>query len=210
MKPCATARRGFTMAEMIIAMVILAVIGASLTRILGMQAHSLPESGFATRQTRVSRGARNAIDSDLRMVEASNGLVSASCTTAHRALAVRDGDGLRPERWRDHGQRRPGGFGGLGDRRSLRLCVARCQWRVQLCRGRRIHYDFGPARSAPRRASRRSPAGRVVALAPALPAGAVAGTAVLFEQRLLYEFKTSVMVPGSTGLWRTVVSDRRR
>jgi hypothetical protein len=38
-----------------------------------------------------------------------------------------------------------------------------------------------------------------------MPAGAVVGTFMFFEEQLAYEFKASVAVPGTIGLWRTVV-----
>ncbi len=104
------ARRGFTMAEMIIAVIIIAILGAAMTRLLVTQAH-LFQKAAAQRGTRsVTRSAMNMIDSDLRMVEATNGVVSASSTAADRTVAVRGGRGMRHEWWRDYGECRPSGL----------------------------------------------------------------------------------------------------
>jgi hypothetical protein len=46
--------------------------------------------------------------------------------------------------------------------------------------------------------------GRNVALAPALPAGATAGSAVLLFRRITYQFANSVTLPGRVALWRRV------
>ena len=203
----AASRRAFTLTEMIIAMVILAVIGASLVRILGLQSH-LFEKAAAQRQTRVvARSTRNIVDSDLRMIEVSNGLVAATSTTltlrspyamgivcgagggnASTIVSVAPVDsgvwanaGLSGYAWRD----------ASGAYSYVETGVSATASPSTVCTNASIATLAG---------------GRVVALAPALPAGAVAGTPVLFEQRLLYEFKNSVMVPGSTALWRTVVA----
>jgi hypothetical protein len=46
--------------------------------------------------------------------------------------------------------------------------------------------------------------GRVVAVAPALPGGAAAGTAVLLYRRITYDFANSNELPGRLALWRRV------
>jgi len=48
--------------------------------------------------------------------------------------------------------------------------------------------------------------GKTVSVSPGLPAGAVQGTIMLFEEQVKYEFKNSSAVPGAYGLWRTIVS----
>lgn len=71
-------RRGFTLAEMLTAMVILGVIGAALVRLLLVQAR-FSEDQMALREARsVSRNAMNIMLTDLRMVQDYDGLQVAS------------------------------------------------------------------------------------------------------------------------------------
>lgn len=70
-------RRGFTLAEMLTAMVILGVIGAALVRLILVQAR-FSEEQMALRDARnVSRNAMNIMLTDLRMVQDYGGLVAA-------------------------------------------------------------------------------------------------------------------------------------
>ena len=71
-------RRGFTLAEMLTAMLILGVIGAALVRLILVQAR-FSEGQMALRDARsVSRHAMNIMLTDLRMVQDFDGLVAAS------------------------------------------------------------------------------------------------------------------------------------
>ncbi len=71
-------RRGFTLAEMLITLVILGIISAGLIKLLRVQAR-FSESQMALRSARtVSRNAMNIMLTDLRMVQDKDGLVAAS------------------------------------------------------------------------------------------------------------------------------------
>jgi prepilin-type N-terminal cleavage/methylation domain-containing protein len=199
-------RRAFTVIEMIVAIVILGIVGASLIRILVLQTH-LFQKAAAQRETRVvARSARNVVDSDLRMLEAANGIVSATSTSllvrspyamgvvcgasgsstivsvAPVDSAVWAAAGFSGYAWRDGS----GAYTYVETNASVTAAAS-----AAVCTAASITT---------------LPNGRVVSLAPVLPVAAVPGTPVLFEQRLRYEFKASVMVPGATGLWRTTVS----
>src|SRR5437868_10906909 len=71
-------RGGFTLAELVVGMVVLGVLGAALTRLYLSQSRFYDQQGELRRARLVSRMAINAALSDLRMVEATGGLVSAS------------------------------------------------------------------------------------------------------------------------------------
>src|SRR5256885_11949781 len=75
-----TGRRGFTLVELVVGMVILGVIGGALTRLFLSQSLFYDLQGELRRASLVSRMAINAALSDLRMVEATGGLVSATPT----------------------------------------------------------------------------------------------------------------------------------
>jgi len=78
-------RPGLSMAELIVGMVILAIIGMALSRTLISQARYFSHQKNGNLARNVSRGPLNRVVSDLRMVEALGGVVSASDT----ALLVR-------------------------------------------------------------------------------------------------------------------------
>jgi prepilin-type N-terminal cleavage/methylation domain-containing protein len=74
----ARARRGFTLAEVIVAVVILGIIGGALVRLIISQSR-FTETQMAKRNARtVSRNAMNIMVTDLRMVQDSGGLMGAS------------------------------------------------------------------------------------------------------------------------------------
>jgi prepilin-type N-terminal cleavage/methylation domain-containing protein len=71
-------RKGFTLMEIVVALVILTVIGAALVRLLMYQAR-FGESEMGRRNARtVSRNAMNIMLTDLRMVQDNGGLVAAN------------------------------------------------------------------------------------------------------------------------------------
>src|SRR5438270_11399624 len=75
-----TGRRGFTLAELVVGMVVLGVIGGALTRLFLSQSRFYDQQGQLRRARMVSRMAINAALSGLRMAEATGGLVSATPT----------------------------------------------------------------------------------------------------------------------------------
>jgi prepilin-type N-terminal cleavage/methylation domain-containing protein len=71
-------RMGFTLTEILVALVILAVIGTAIVRVILYQAR-FSESQMALRNARtVSRNAMNIMLTDLRMVQDNGGLLAAS------------------------------------------------------------------------------------------------------------------------------------
>ena len=198
-------RAGFTLTEMLIAMVVLSLIGASLTRVLVVQTRLFSKNA-AQRNTRsVTRSAMNMIDSDLRMVEATHGIVSASssaltvrapyalgvvCATTggitYLSLAPVDSEvfanaGVTGYAWRD--------TTGVYNFTETALTITSVG--AGICNAQSITT---------------LPNGRTVSVSPGLPSGAVPGTVMFFEQQIKYEFKNSVAIPGAYGLFRTVVS----
>jgi prepilin-type N-terminal cleavage/methylation domain-containing protein len=198
-------RRGLTLIEMLVAVIILAIFGSAMIRILVAQT-KLFSKAAAQRSTRsVTRSAMNIIDSDLRMVEATHGIVSANstsltvrvpyalgivCGTASNmttvSLAPVDSTvwanaGLTGYAWRDT----------LGVYNFTETSVSKGSTPATVCTNASITT---------------LPNGKTVWVSPGLPVGAVPGTVVFFEQQIRYEFKNSVAVPGAIGLWRTVVS----
>ncbi len=77
-RPGARLRRGFTLVEMLVTLVILGIVGGALVKLITVQAR-FSQSQMALRSARnVSRDAMNIVLTDLRMVQDSGGLVAAS------------------------------------------------------------------------------------------------------------------------------------
>ena len=198
-------RRGFTLVEMMIAITILAFFGTALTKILVVQTRLFSKAA-AQRGTRsVTRSAMNMIDSDLRMVEATHGIVSAGT----QALTVRVPYALGVVCGTTGGVTylsvapvdstvwATAGTTGYAWKDTLNV------WNFTET-GLTITSSSNAVCTAAQITTLTN--GKTVTVSPALPAGAVQGTIMLFEQQVKYEFKNSVAVPGAYGLWRTIVS----
>jgi prepilin-type N-terminal cleavage/methylation domain-containing protein len=203
-----TDRRGFTLAELIVGMVVLGVIGAALTRLFLSQSRFYDQEGQLRRARLVSRMAINTVLSDVRMVEATGGLVSA--TPAQVTLRVPYAIGVvcanTPVQttlslWPvDSTVYATAGFSGYG-------------WRDSLGSITYVEAGTSVANDNPSLCVAANvvtlPGGRVVGVRPPLPATlptvTAIGTTVFLIQRLTYEFKPSVALPGRIALWRTTV-----
>jgi prepilin-type N-terminal cleavage/methylation domain-containing protein len=201
-------RRGLTLAEMMITVVIVAMIGAALTRLYVAQARSYDLQTQLRLARFVSRTGINAAISDLRMVEATGGVVSATNTSvtvrvpyamgivcantaALTTIALLPVDsvayataGFTGYAWRDS----------LGAYHYVETGTTLTAGTASLCTTAHVTVLSG---------------GLVVAIAPALPSTLPAitavGTPVFLTQRLTYSFAPSVTLPGRTALWRTVI-----
>jgi hypothetical protein len=196
------------MAELIIGMVILAIIGMALTRILVAQARYFDHQKTANLARNVSRGPLNRVVSDLRMVEALGGVISATSTTLLARVPYAMGLVCATSGGATHLSMLPvdsamyaaSGFSGYA-------------WR-----GGNGHYRYveaGPPTVGTGTLSVCTNAqitsltannAKIITLSPVLPDTASVGTPVFLFRRILYEFKASQAVPGTLGLFRTVVA----
>jgi prepilin-type N-terminal cleavage/methylation domain-containing protein len=209
----ARCRRGFTLIELLVAMVISAIIGVAMVRVIMSQTRFM-DTQEAWRTARgVSRSSLNRLMSDLRMVEATNGLEAAAaggkdftvrvpyafgvvCSSTASSITA----SLLPV---DSTMFAGGGFSGFAVRAST---------------GSYTYYTAGATLTSPGTASNctgpaittlpaiaGSPAGTVVNLGGTIAPLPAAGDLVFLFRRVRYEFKASVAVPGRTGLWRTLL-----
>jgi prepilin-type N-terminal cleavage/methylation domain-containing protein len=74
-------RSGFTLVEVMIALVITAVIGSALTSVLVNQSRFIDQQEKLSNARQVSRSALNMLMAELRMVETTGGIVAASTTS---------------------------------------------------------------------------------------------------------------------------------
>lgn len=198
-------RAGLTIIELLMGLLILGIVATLLTRLLLAQGRFFDKQAQGTSARDVSRGALNRAISDLRMVEAGGGVVAASsssitvrvpyamgvvCSTAAVTTVsllpvdsvMYSQPGFYGYAWRDNTS---GAYTYVEGGTSLIVGDA------TICSGAGITT---------------LPLGKVVALSPILPAAATVGTPVLLFRRIVYEFKASNLVPGKTGLWRTVIN----
>jgi prepilin-type N-terminal cleavage/methylation domain-containing protein len=204
-----SARRGFTLAELLVGMVILGIIGVALSTLILSQSRFYDNQAQRRRARFVSRAAVNAALSDLRMVEATGGIVSATPTQVvvrvPYAMGIACGHtGSSSETLSlfpvDSTVYANAGFSGYAWRDST---------------GVYNYVEAGTSQSGGALATcvaanvNLLPGGQVVGVAPALPVAlpviTEVGTPMLLFQRMIYEFKPSTAMPGRTALWRTIV-----
>ncbi|MBA3405621.1 MAG: hypothetical protein H0U13_13235 [Gemmatimonadaceae bacterium] len=204
------ARRGLSVMELIVGMVILGIIGMAITRVLVSQARYFDHQKTANLARSVSRGPLNRVVSDLRMVEAQGGIVAASNNSilARVPFAIGVVCAMAPDSSGTHVSLLPvdsamyatAGFSGYAwrDGQGIYAYVESGPPSItagnpSICTGANV--QTLTASNA-----------KVIKISPRLDTRASVGTAVLLFQRLQYQFKTSTSVPGSLGLFRTVVA----
>src|SRR5882672_7661245 len=74
-------RRGFTLIEMLVGVVIFAIVGAPCTKLLTVQGRFFDRQGMGNAARNVSRASLNRVISDFRMIEATGGVIAASSTS---------------------------------------------------------------------------------------------------------------------------------
>jgi prepilin-type N-terminal cleavage/methylation domain-containing protein len=212
-------RRGFTVVELIVAMTLLGIIGVMFTRILLSQSRFTDQQNAIRGARTVSRQAMNLLESELRMVQDSGGIDSAStdgktirvlapyrfglnCGVSGTATVVSmlptDSMSLAQAKYAGFAYRTNAGIyktiyptAPLGsDSPSVSADTAQCT-------------GSGAAQAQIRTIALNGRVGAILDLKPA-QAAAPKGQAVFFFQRITYTFKTSTAFPGQYGLFRTV------
>ena len=200
-------RRGLSIGELIVGMVILAIIGMALSRVLVSQARYFSHQKTGNLARNVSRGPLNRVVSDLRMVEALGGVISATSTElavrvpyamgvvcakvdpfTHISLlpvdsAMYAAPGFSGYAWR-------GGNGVYRYVENGSLVVA--AGNLNVCNAALI-------------GTLTADNAKIIKISPLLSDTASFGTPVFMFRRIKYEFKASVAVPGMVGLFRTLM-----
>jgi hypothetical protein len=199
-------RRGTTLVELLVGIVLFAIIGTLFTKLITVQGRFYDRQSMGNAARNVSRASLNRLISDFRMIEPTGGIIAASptsltirvpfaigvmCATAAGVTQIT----LLPV---DSTTYANAGFYGYA-------------WRNYITGA----YSFveNPATEAPG-----SPAvctglnvttvtnGKVVQVTPVLPNGAGLGTPVFLYSKIRYDFKASTAIPGSLGLYRTSIA----
>jgi prepilin-type N-terminal cleavage/methylation domain-containing protein len=214
------ARRGFTLVELLISMIVTAIIGAALVRMVLSQARFMDQQEAWREARSVSRGGINRLLSDLRAVEAAGGLRAAAAGgqdfTVRVPYAFGILCGITANIWTlsllpvDAAMFAEPGYTGFAARNNTTGIYGYNNSNLidagttALC----LNGLYDSIHTVP--TLNGSPAGTVVNVtrnAGVIIVGAPPrGTIVYLYRDIRYEFKASVAIPGRTGLWRTPVS----
>lgn len=201
-------RRGLSVIELIVGMVILAIIGIALSRLMVAQARYFTHQKSGNLARNVSRGPLNRVVSDLRMVEALGGVMSATSSAltvrvpyamgvvcakvapyTHISLLPVDSAMYAAPGFSGYAWRNGAGVYRYVETGSPSVAVGD----VAVCNGAQI-------------STLTADLAKVIKITPALNDTASVGTPVFLYRRILYEFKASATISGTIGLWRTVVA----
>jgi hypothetical protein len=191
-------------------MVILAIVGMGLTKVMASQARYFDHQKTSNLARAVSRGPLNRVVSDLRMVEAAGGVISASATSIEMrvpyAMGVVCGPG--PTNTYTHISLLPvdsamysapgySGYawrGGNGVYHYVNDNTTKEVGTLSVCN------NFGIKTLTTEGA-------RIIRIMPKLDSAATYGTPVFLFRKIRYSFGPSTSVPGTTALFRTRMDD---
>ena len=201
------ARRGLTLIELLVGMVIFAIIGALFTRLITVQGKFYDRQGMGNAARNVSRASLNRVVSDFRMIEATGGVVAASATSLTIripfaiAVVCKAASGgtvlsLLP----------------VDSTTYVNADYYGYAWR-NFQTGVYSYVESGATKETGDPTHCLSvnittvPGGKIVLVKPAVPVVAGLGTPVFLYSRVRYEFKASTAVPGKLGLYRTSIAN---
>jgi prepilin-type N-terminal cleavage/methylation domain-containing protein len=208
-----TCRRGFTLVEMLISMIVLAIVGAGLVQMIMSQGRFMDHQEASRSSRAVSRGSLNRLFAEVRNVEAVGGVEAAAAggtdftlrvpyaygimcatngTTTTLSLlpvdsAMYGAPGFSGFAWRD----------ATGVYQYVTASVSLSATGAGPCTAANI--TTLPSING-------SPAGQTVSVGGTVNPVPPVGTIFFLFRRIRYEFKASTLVPGRVGLWRTLVT----
>jgi prepilin-type N-terminal cleavage/methylation domain-containing protein len=201
----ASVRRGFTIVELLVGMVIFAIVGTAFTKLLTVQGRFFDKQGMANAARNVSRASLNRVVSDFRMIEATGGVIAASSQSltirVPFAIGVVCGDdaaatviSLLPVDSASYANSGYYGYAWRNFQTGAYSYVENPSTEVA-----------GNAAVCAAKNLTTVPPGKVVAVTPVVPVLAGLGAPVFLYARIRYELKASAAVPGKLGLWRTQI-----
>ena len=194
-------RRGLTIIELLVTIIVVGIVGGGIVRMLTSQARFYEHQGAGRNARSVSRAALNVMLSELRMVESGGGVVAASATSitlrVPYAFGVYCGS--------------PSGVSTVALLPADSAMLAEPGFTGYAWRGRLGDYNYveGGSMIVPPVpgtcvGAGITPIAQRVGLMPVLPTGAASGTVVMLYRRLTYAFAASAAIPGRTALWRRI------
>ena len=216
----ASIRRGFTLVELLLSLIVTAIVGTALIKMVMSQARFMDQQEAWRGARSVARGGINRLLSDLRAVEAFNGVTAAAAggqdftirvPYAFGVLCRTNGNNqtlaLLPV---DSAMFAAAGYSGFAWRNNANgsyTIVPSGVAPVPQANGNDC-LAAGPLPILGNSAGvipsiNGAPTGRVVIVNGAIPAGTQMGTIFYLYRNIRYEFKASNIVPGGIGLFRT-------
>ncbi|MEX2109405.1 MAG: type II secretion system protein [Gemmatimonadaceae bacterium] len=198
-------RRGFTLLELLVGMVIFSIIGAAFTQLLTVQGRFFDKQGMRNAARNVSRGALNRVVSDFRMIESTGGVIAASPTSLTLRIPFAMGVVCASNASSTAVSMLPvdsviynaPGFYGYAWRNAVTGAYTYTE-------NQAVHDKTSGQNACNSVAITTLPEGRAARLTPVV-AGSSLGTPVFLFRRIRYEFKASTAVPGKVGLYRTII-----
>ena len=220
----ARTRRGFTLAEILVATVILAIVGAALTRLVVAQSRFFTREYDARNARSVARQSMNLLLTELRMVQDSGGVDSVSadgrtvrlivpyafglaCGTTSSATII----SLAPT---DTSVMAVANYGGYAWRNSSGRYVIVTPPSPQGADAVKpygspdVCTDSGSGEAAISTLTVNGRSGQILQVTPAA-AGVAVRAPVFLWQEVTYSFDSSTAYPGLYGLYRTTVGGSR-
>ena len=202
-------RRGFTLIELIVGIVLFAIVGALFTKLLTVQGKFFDRQGMGNAARNVSRASLNRVVSDFRMIEATGGVLAATPTSLTiripYAIGVVCKNSIAPAVGTtlsllpvDSTSYANAGFYGYAWR-NFQTGV------YSYVEGGASEMNGVPAECTAVNITTVTN-GKTVLIQPIVPANAGLGTPIFLYSRIRYEFKASTAVPGKLGLYRTTIA----
>jgi prepilin-type N-terminal cleavage/methylation domain-containing protein len=214
-------RRGFTLVELMISLVVAAIIGAALVRMTLAEARFMDQQEAWRSARSVSRSGINRLISDLRIVEATNGLQAAAAGGQDFTVRVPYAFGIMCATTGavttlsvlpvDSAIYSAPGYSGFAYRNAAGVytyvpsAVLPAAGLPGTCTAA-VPRPINATSSGALPSINGSPAGRVINVTGAVPLTLKVGSIFFLYRQIRYEFKNSTALPGRTGLFRTVVS----
>lgn len=197
-------RAGFTLPELLVALVMTAILGGAAMRLFVAQSRFFDRHVKQQNARTVSRSAVNGVLSDLRMVEAPNGVTAASTSSitvrVPYAMGVVCASGASSTTI---------AFMPVDSLTLATAALSGYAWRGSsgsyTVQEGGVTTNTGVAATCTSASITPITGGTVLNVAPVLPAAATAGTPVYLYQRVRYSFAASTAYSGRTGLWRTLL-----
>lgn len=195
-----TRRRGFTLTEILIAVVLLGIVGIGISRLLVSQTRFFARATGARDARAVTRNALNIVRDEMRMIEP-RGIIAASDTSitvnVPYAMGVYCSASTATFVPIDSLTRANAVFRGYAYRdTAMNASFTYVASTTAPSAGTTTNCTGGPAITP-------VPGGQVLALSPAFPS-LPPGAPVFVYQQITYSLEASTLVPGRTAVWRKV------
>lgn len=205
-------RRGVTLVELLVAIVIAGLVGAAMLQVMLADAKASRQREAWRAARAVSRGSVNRLLTDLRMAEAEGAVAAASADGQTITLRVPYAMGIlcnntAPVTARlmpvDTPSWNGATYGGFAWRDTLSGAYVYVTSGTTLTNGSASVCTTNSVADIPSSGGATS---RVVQLSGALGGTPAIGTPVLLFESVQYRFAPSTLVPGQLGLWRTTAA----